>query len=139
MDEWCDQRRTPRTEPFVSPLPEIDATCPRCSRADFRRDHRSQDAGHRAQIRACGNVKEIRGDPQAAGDTPPAGVGAKDREMVLPATWVFLVVIICGPSAQIMPRNHLISCGGFAGMRSPKSGVLCSPILRVIECQDLLG
>jgi hypothetical protein len=45
----------------------------------FRRDHRSHDSGHRALIRACGNVKEIRGDQQAAGDTPPGGVGAKDR------------------------------------------------------------
>jgi hypothetical protein len=61
-----------------SPLPEIRATRPRCPRADFRRDHRSQDSGHRAQIRACGNVKEIPGDPQAAGDTPPGGIGAKD-------------------------------------------------------------
>src|SRR5438128_55607 len=80
MDGWSDQRSEPRTEPFVSPLPEIRATRPRCPRADFRRDHRSQDSGRRAQIRACGNVKEIRGDQQAAGDTPPGGAGAKDRE-----------------------------------------------------------
>src|SRR5215467_14786962 len=100
MDGWRNQRSEPSTEPFVSPPPEIGATSPRCSRADFRRDHRSQDSGHRAQIRACGNVKEIRGDQQAAGDTPPGGVGAKDREMVLLATWVFPVVIIRGRSAH---------------------------------------
>src|ERR1700730_4046739 len=79
MDGWRYQRSEPRTKPFVSPLPEIGATCPRCPRADFRRDQRSQDSWHRAQIRACANVEKVRRDQQITGDTPPGGVGAKDR------------------------------------------------------------
>src|ERR1700745_3272942 len=79
MDGWRDQRSEPRTEPFVSPLPEIRATRPRCSRADFRRDQRAQDSWHRAQIRACANVEKVRRDQQITGDTPPGDVGAKDR------------------------------------------------------------
>src|SRR5580704_19651848 len=80
MDGWRDQRSEPRTEPFIPALSEIGTSRPRCSRADFRCDHRPQDSWYWAKIRACGNVEEIRGDQQAAGDTPPGGVGAKDRE-----------------------------------------------------------
>src|SRR5580704_15176201 len=79
MDGWRDQRSEPRTEPFIPALSEIGTSRPRCSRADFRCDHRPQDSWYRAKIRACGNVEEIRGDQQIAGDTPPGGVGAKDR------------------------------------------------------------
>jgi hypothetical protein len=71
MDGRRNQRSEPRTKPFVSPLPEIGATCPRCPRTDFGFDHRSQDTGHRAQIRACANVEKVRRHQQAAGDTPP--------------------------------------------------------------------
>src|SRR5260370_33822548 len=79
MDGWRDQRSEPRTEPFVTPLPETRATCPRCARADCRRDQRAQDSWHRAQIRACANVEKVRRDQQITGDTPPDCVGAKDR------------------------------------------------------------
>src|SRR5215831_5172473 len=79
MDGWRDQRSEPRAEPFIPALSEIGATCPRCSRANFRFDHRSQDAGYWAQIRACANVEKVRRDQQAASDTPPGGLGAKDR------------------------------------------------------------
>src|SRR6516162_9421669 len=79
MDGWCDQRSEPRTEPLVSPLPEIRATCPQCTRADFRRNHRAQNSWHRTQIRACANVEKVRRDRQAAGDTPPGGVPERDR------------------------------------------------------------
>jgi hypothetical protein len=50
---WGHQRSQPRPEPFIPALPEITATRPRCSRADQRRDHRPQDAGHRQKIRTC--------------------------------------------------------------------------------------
>src|SRR5215472_16364109 len=93
MDGWRNQRSEPRAEPFIPALSEIGATCPRCSRADFRRDHRSQDAGHWAQIRACANVEKVRRDRQAAGDTPPGGVGADSAPGYL---GVPLVVIIRG-------------------------------------------
>ena len=46
--------------------------------------HKTPGIGRKYE--ACGNVKEIRGDQQAAGDTPPGGVGAKDRERGSPVS-----------------------------------------------------